>query len=53
MFIQFTVRVYCESLLICVCASFPIGFEGGTLNLIVLVPGHCLSSYSSLNLLFV
>ena len=26
----------------CVCASFPFGFEGGMWNLIVLVLGHCL-----------
>ena len=27
-------------------ASFPFGFEGGLWDLIVLVPGHCLSFYS-------
>ncbi|MBV2113371.1 MAG: hypothetical protein KUF82_20660 [Candidatus Thiodiazotropha sp. (ex Ctena orbiculata)] len=26
-----------------VCASFPFGFEGGMWDLVVFVPGHCLS----------
>ena len=30
---------------LCVCASFPFGFEGGMWNLIVLIPDHCLSIY--------
>ena len=30
---------------ICVCASFPFGFEGGMWDLIVLIPDHCLSIY--------
>ena len=28
-----------------VCASFPFGFEGGLCDLIVLIPGYCLSIY--------
>ena len=32
-------------LLIFVCASFPFGFEGGTWDLIVLIPDQCLSIY--------
>ena len=28
---------------LCVCASFPFDFEGGMCDLIVLVPGHCIS----------
>ena len=31
--------------IVCVCASFPFGFEGGMWDLIVLVPDHCLSFY--------
>ena len=30
---------------VCVCASFPFGFEGGMSDLIVLVPDHWLSLY--------
>ena len=30
---------------VCVCASFPFGFEGGVWDLIVVVPDHCLSFY--------
>ena len=30
---------------VCECASFPVGFEGGKWELVVLVPGHCLSFY--------
>ena len=30
---------------LCVCVSFPFGFEGGVLSLIVLIPDHCLSFY--------
>ena len=26
----------------CVCLSFPFGFESGSLDLIVLIPDHCL-----------
>ena len=29
MFVRLTVRVYCEHLSICVCASFSFGFENG------------------------
>ena len=29
----------------CVCPSFPFGFEGGMLNLIALIPDHCLSMF--------
>ena len=32
----------------CVHASFPLGFVGGMLDLIVLVPDHCLSFYFEL-----
>ena len=28
-----------------VCVTFPFGFEDGMWNLIVLIPGHCLSIY--------
>ena len=45
LFIRLTVRVFRERLSICVCASFPFGFEGWMWDLIVLVPDHCLSSY--------
>ena len=34
----FTMRVFRGRLKICACASFPLGFEGGILNLVVLVP---------------
>ena len=47
--IHFTVRVFCECLSICVCASFPFAFEGGIWGLIVLVPGHCPSFYFRLS----
>ena len=29
----------------CLCHSFPFGFEGEILDLIVLIPDHCLSIY--------
>ena len=29
------------------CASFPFGFDGGMWEVIVLIPDHCLSSYST------
>ena len=48
LFVRFTVRVYCESLSVCVCAYFPTGFEGGMWNLIVSVPDHCVSFKFSL-----
>lgn len=38
-------HVFRESLSVCKCISFPFGFEGGTLDLIALVPDHCLSFY--------
>ena len=28
----------------CVCPPFPFGFEGGVLDLIALIPDHCLST---------
>ena len=44
LFIQFTLRVfreYSSSL----CMSIAFWFEGGMWNLIILIPGHCLSIY--------
>ena len=38
-------KFYC----IWVCSSFPFGFENGMCDLIVLVPGHCLSFYLKLH----
>ena len=32
---------------LCVCLSFPFGFEGGVWDLIVLIPDHCRSIYLS------
>ena len=43
LFIRFTVHVFRERLSICVCPSFPFGFEGGMWD--VLIPDHCLSIY--------
>ena len=40
LFIRFTVHVLRERLSICVCPSFPFGFEGGMWDLIVLIPDH-------------
>ena len=40
LFIRFTVRVFPESLSNCVWTSFPYGFQGGMLDLIVLVTDH-------------
>ena len=34
--------------LICMCASFPFGFEGWMIDVIVLVPDFCLSIYLTL-----
>ena len=45
LFIQFTVRAFCERLSICVCDSFPFGFEGWMSDLIILISDHCLSIY--------
>ena len=36
--------ILCVSFVKCV-SSFPFGFEGGMWDLIVLIPGHCLSIY--------
>ena len=47
MFIRFTLCVFCERLSISVSHSFPFGFEGGMWDLIVSIPGHCLSIYFS------
>ena len=38
-------RVYRESLSVCVCASFPLGFKVGIWDLILLVPDNCLSVF--------
>ena len=48
LFIWFTVRVFPERLSSWMCASFPFGFDGGMLYLIVYVPHNCLS----INLLY-
>ena len=45
LFSRYTVRVFCERLSICVCPSFPFGFDGGMGDLIVLIPDHCLYIY--------
>ena len=34
----------------CVCSSFHFDFEGGTWDLIVLIPDHCLSIYFDVSL---
>ena len=47
LFIRFAVHVFRERLSICVYASFPFAFEGGMMDLIILVPVHCLSVYFS------
>ena len=38
MFVWFIVRVFLEFPSVSVCVSFPFGFEGGMLDLIVLFP---------------
>ena len=45
--IRFNVVVFHKRLVVCVCvcASFPFGYEGGMWDVIVLVPDHCLSVY--------
>ena len=43
LFIRFTVRVFSGHLSVCVCASFPFGFECGVLDSTVLMLYHCLS----------
>ena len=49
LFIRFTVGVFCETLLICVCASFPFGFGGCLFESnsyqLALVSDHCLPLY--------
>ena len=41
-------RVFLESLPICVCSSFRFEFQGGIWDhLIVLIPDHCLYFYSA------
>ena len=47
LFIRFTVGVFPGRLSICVCASFLFWFDGGILDLIELIPNHCLSIYFS------
>ena len=46
LFIQLAECVLSELLSICVCASFPLGFEGGMWELIVFIPDHCLSFFT-------
>ena len=41
---------YFITFIIFVCASFPIGFEGGIWGLIVFVPDHYLSFYFASNI---
>ena len=46
-FIRFSVPVFrelsvCVRVLLSVLFSFPFGFEGGMLDLIILIPDHCL-----------
>ena len=47
LFNRFTVRVFHDYLSICMCASFPFGFEGRMWDMISLFPYHCLSFYVS------
>ena len=47
LFIQFTARAFCKLLSIYVFSYFPFGFEGRIWDLIVSVPDHFLSFYSS------
>ena len=48
LFIRFTALDFrgCLSRFVCV-SFFPFGFEGGLLDLIVLIPDHCLSIYKN------
>ena len=39
---QITVRAFRKRSSVCLCVSFPFGFEGWIWDLIVLVPDHCL-----------
>ena len=43
LFIRVTVGVFHERLSICMCVSYPFGFEGGMWD--VIAPDHCLSFY--------
>ena len=45
MFIRFTASAFRKLLSIYVFSCFPFGFEGRMWDLIVSVPGHCLSFY--------
>ena len=45
LFIRFTARAFSKLLSIYVFNYFPFGFEGRMWDLIVSVPGHCLSFY--------
>ena len=42
-------RVFRERLSVCMCASFPFGFEDGMWDVIVFVADHCLSFYFVFN----
>ena len=55
LFIRFTASAFRKLPSIYVFSYFPFGFEGRMWDLIVSVPGHCLSFYftSTCNLLFV
>ena len=48
LFIWFTASAFRKLLSAYVFSYFPFGFEGGTWNLIVSVPDHCLSFYLAL-----
>ena len=50
LFIRFTARDFRKLLLIYVFSYFHFGFEGMIWDLIVSVPDHCLSFYSSVSL---
>ena len=46
LFMRLTLRVFREYYqILCVC-PFPYGIEGGMWDVIVFIPGHCLSIYS-------
>ena len=45
MFILFAASAFCKLSSIYVFSYFPFGFEGRIWDLIVSVPGHCLSFY--------
>ena len=44
LFNRIAVRTFRESLSVCVCVSFPFGFESAMWNLIVIKPDHFLST---------